>query len=65
VFLQRLQALAHQRTAGVGLGRDQLGAAVREVEHLQRAGMLDQPGDVLGHQRFRADQDIDRAVLRG
>ena len=43
-----------------GAHRDQLGAAVGEVEHLQRAGILDQALHVAADQRLGADRHVDR-----
>jgi hypothetical protein len=51
-----------QRAAGQGTHRHELGAAIGEIQHLQRAGVLDQALHVLAHQRFRADRDVDRGM---
>ncbi len=62
---QLFQLLTDQRTALQGFDADEANAAVGEVQHLQRAGILDQVHDVLGHQLLGADRHIDgeRAVL--
>ncbi len=65
VLLERFELLSDQQTAGVGLGRNQLHAAVGKIQYLQCTGVFDQPGDVLGDQLFRADQHVDRGMLPG
>ena len=47
----------------VGAHGRQLYLAVREVQHLQGAGVGDQLLDVLGHQLFGADDDVHRDVI--
>ena len=60
MLLEGLELLADEQPSGLRLGGHQLDPAFREVQHLQRARVLDQPRDVLGDQLFRADQHIDR-----
>lgn len=60
VTTQLAQLLAHQRAAVIGAYCHQLRLAAGEVDHLQRAGMLDQAFDVIGHHLFRADQHVHR-----
>ena len=38
---------------------DQAHAAIGEIEHLQRAGILDQPHDVVGDELLGADRHVD------
>ena len=57
------QLLADQGAAIVGLDRYQLRLAFGEVDHLQRAGVLDQALDVVGHHLLGADQHVDRNVV--
>ncbi len=59
VLAQGLQRLTHQRAALQGADADQPHAAVGEIQDLERAGIADQTGDVLGDQLFGADPDID------
>ncbi len=63
VFADLAQLLPHQRSTVVGPHRDQLCLATREVDHLQRARVLDQTLDVVGHHLFGADQHVDRNRL--
>ena len=58
VLAQRAQCLAHQRSARACADAHQPHAAVGEIQHLQRAGVADQPGDVFGDQLFGADPDV-------
>src|SRR5690606_32871561 len=51
------QFLSNQRAAIVGAYGHQLRLAAGEVDHLQRAGNLDQAPDVVGHHLIGADQD--------
>ena len=62
---QLLELLADERAAAQRLDADQAHAAVGEVEHLQRARILDQPHDVIGDELLRADRHVDgeRAIL--
>ncbi len=60
---QLAQAMADQQAAAHGAHTDQAHLAGGEVEHLQRAGMADEPLDVFGDQLLRADEHIDRDRL--
>ncbi len=59
VLAQLAQLVAHQRAAVIGAHRHQLHAAGGEVDHLQGAGVLDQPLDVVGDHLLRADDHVD------
>ena len=54
-----LELLADERAAAQRLDADQAHAAVGEVQHLQRAGILDQPHDVIGDELLGADRHVD------
>ena len=60
VLAQGAQRLAHQGTALQGTNAHQTHPAVGEIQHLQGAGIADQPRDILGDQLFGADPDVDR-----
>ncbi|RMS03035.1 hypothetical protein ALP75_204168 [Pseudomonas syringae pv. actinidiae] len=60
VRAQLAQLLTNQRPAVIGFDRDQLRLAFGEINHLERAGVLDQALDVIGDHLFRTDQHIDR-----
>ncbi len=65
MLAQGAQLLAHQRPAVVGPHGHQLHLAAGEVQHLQRAGVLDQAADVFGDQLLGADQHVDgQGVVR-
>ena len=57
------QLLAYQRATVVRLHCHQLGLAFCEVDHLQRAWVLDQALDVVGHHLLGADQYVDRDMV--
>src|SRR5690606_40871550 len=59
VLRQLAERPTHERAALVRLGRDETHAAVRELEHLQRARVVDQLLDVLRDEGFRAHADVD------
>ena len=63
VLAQRAQRLTHQRTSLQRADTDQPHASIRKVEHLQRAGIADQTGDVLGDQLLGTDPHIDRDAV--
>jgi hypothetical protein len=54
------QAVLHQRPAGHRAHRDQADQPVRELQHLQRLGVLDQLADVGGDALLGADHLVDR-----
>ena len=57
------QRVLHQRPAGHRAHRDQAHQAVRELQHLQRLGVLDELADVGRHRLLGADQLVDREAL--
>ena len=59
VLAQGAQLVAHQWAAVVGAHADQLYPAVGEVQHLQRAGVLDEATHMMGNQGLGADQGVD------
>ena len=65
VLAQRAQLLPDQQAALMRAHGDQAHLAVGEIDHLQRARIVNQPRDVLGHQLLGADQDVDRQRLFG
>ena len=60
VLLERAQLLTDQRPAMEGAHRHHPDAPAGEVEHLERARILDQTQDVIRDQRLGTDGDIDR-----
>ena len=54
------QRLPHQGAALVGFDAHQPHLAFGEIQHLQRAGMLDNALDVIGHQLLGTDQHVHR-----
>src|SRR6056297_2266491 len=60
---QALERAPDQLAFAYCAGGDQLGPAVGEIQHLQRARVFDQALYVVGDQLLRADQEIDRRVL--
>jgi hypothetical protein len=63
VLAQKAQLLAHQRAAVVGLDRHELNAAFREIQYLQRTGVLEQLPDVVGDHLLGVDEHVDGHVL--
>jgi hypothetical protein len=51
--------MADERAAAIRARRDEANFAVGELEHLQRAGEVNQLRDVIGHERGGADRDVD------
>jgi hypothetical protein len=68
VLAQFPDLVPHQRAAAHRAHAHQLGAAFGELQHLQRAGVLDQAFDVPAHQLLGADRGVhrggDREVFR-
>ena len=60
VLAQRAQRLADERPALKRADADQPHAAIREIEHLQRAGVADQARDVLRDELLGADPHVHR-----
>ena len=58
VGAQVRQLMAHQRATLGGTDGHKAGQALGKLQYLEGAGVLDQPGDVFGHQVFGADQNI-------
>src|SRR5690606_15608862 len=54
-----LELLADEGAAFACPNADETYATVGEVEHLQRAGMLDQAHHMIRHELLRADRDVD------
>ena len=64
VLRQVAQRMADERAAAIRARRDEAHFAVGELEHLQRAGEVDQLRDVVGHERGGADRDVDGNAAR-
>ena len=59
VIVEGAQGMANQGATLAGLDRHQSHPPVGEIQHLEAAGVLQQPQNVLGDELLRTDADID------
>ncbi len=64
VTAQVLQLVSDERAAMEGAHRDEADLAVREFEHLQRLGELEQLGDIVANHLLGTDGMVHREILR-